>query len=68
MLAIAGLGRGPVLAAGDPWVRWDWVSRHTDTIAAAVRQHVELTVIAIVIGLALSFPLALAARRWRWTQ
>ncbi len=68
MLAVVGLGQGPVVAVEDPWIRWDWVSRHTDTIAAATRQHVELTVIAIVIGLALSFPLALAARRWRWTQ
>jgi osmoprotectant transport system permease protein len=49
-------------------VRWDWVSRHTDDIAAATRQHVELTVIAVVLGLAISFPLALAARRWRWTM
>ncbi len=52
----------------DPWVRWDWVSRHVDDIAAATRQHVELTVLAVGIGLALSFPLALAARRWRWLQ
>jgi osmoprotectant transport system permease protein len=64
----AGGSGGPVIAAEDPWVRWDWVSRHTDTITAAVRQHIELTVIAVVLGLVLSFPLALAARRWRWTQ
>ncbi len=58
----------PVLAADDPWVRWDWVSRHAGTITDALRQHVELTVIAVGLGLALSLPLALAARRWRWTQ
>ena len=52
----------------DPWVRWDWVSRHLDDIATASRQHVELTVIAVAVGLALSFPLALAVRRWRWLQ
>lgn len=46
----------------DPWVRWDWVSRHWDDIGAAVRQHLELTVLAVLIGLALSFPLALVAR------
>jgi osmoprotectant transport system permease protein len=60
--------RSGLLAAGDPWVRWDWVSRHTDAILAASRQHVELTAIAVVVGLALSFPLALVARRWRWAQ
>jgi osmoprotectant transport system permease protein len=49
-------------------VRWDWVSRHTDTITAATRQHVELTAIAVALGLAIAFPLALASRRWRWTR
>ena len=48
----------------DPWIRWDWVSRHLDDIVAAARQHVELTVVAVGVGLLLSFPLALAARRW----
>ncbi|HEX2041959.1 MAG TPA: ABC transporter permease [Acidimicrobiales bacterium] len=62
------LGGGPLASAGDPWVRWDWVSRHTGDIAAATREHLELTAIAVVLGLAISFPLALAARRWRWTQ
>ncbi|HEX2119865.1 MAG TPA: ABC transporter permease [Acidimicrobiales bacterium] len=51
----------------DPWVRWDWVSDNGDKILAATRQHVELTVIALVLGLLISFPLALAARRWRRT-
>jgi osmoprotectant transport system permease protein len=55
-----------VASAGEPWVRWDWVSRHTHTIVDAARQHVELTVIAVVLGLAIAFPLALVARRWRW--
>ncbi|MGI8776569.1 MAG: ABC transporter permease [Acidimicrobiales bacterium] len=62
------LGRGLVAAGTDPWVRWDWVSRHTDTIRAATRQHVELTVIAVGLGLVIAVPLALAARRWRWAN
>ena len=53
-----------VVAAADPWIRWDWVESHTDDIAAATRDHVELTAIAVSAGLALSIPLALAARRW----
>ena len=57
---------GRLLAAsGDPWLRWDWVTDHVDDIWAATRQHIELTAIAIAIGLVLSFPLALLARRWR---
>ncbi len=55
-------------AAEDPWVRWDWVSRHGADIAAATRQHIELTAIAVGIGLAISLPLALAARRWPWLE
>jgi osmoprotectant transport system permease protein len=46
-------------------VRWDWVRDHGDDILAATRQHVELTVIAVALGLLISFPLGLAARKWR---
>jgi len=52
-------------AAGDPWVKWEWVSSHTGTITAALRQHVELTAIAVVVGLALSLPLAVLCWRAR---
>jgi len=52
----------------DPWVRWDWVRLHGDDILAALRQHVELTAIAVVVGLLISFPLGLAARRWRRSE
>jgi osmoprotectant transport system permease protein len=48
-------------------VRWDWVRDHGDDILAATRQHVELTLIAVALGLLLSFPLGLVARRWRRT-
>jgi hypothetical protein len=40
-----------VAAVHDPWIRWDWVSRHVHDIVAATRQHVELTVIAVGVGL-----------------
>lgn len=53
-----------VIAAADPWIRWDWVERHTDEIAQATRDHLELTLIAVGAGLVLSIPMALAARRW----
>ena len=46
-------------------MRWDWVRDHGDDILAATRQHVELTLIAVALGLLISFPLGLAARRWR---
>ncbi len=59
------LPAGVVAAATDPWLRWDWVDRHRHDIAAAVRQHVELTAVAVALGLLIAAPLALAARRWR---
>jgi osmoprotectant transport system permease protein len=49
-------------------VRWDWIGLHGDDIVAALRQHVELTAIAVAIGLLISVPLGLAARRWRRTE
>lgn len=55
-------------AVPDPWVRWDWVRDHGDDILAATRQHVELTLLAVAIGLLISFPLGLVARRWRRTS
>jgi len=56
------------MAVDDPWVRWDWVRVHGDDIVAAVRQHVELTAIAVLLGLVISFPLGLVARRWRRSE
>ena len=49
-------------------MRWEWVGDHGDDIAAATRQHVELTLLAVGIGLLISFPLGLVARRWRRTS
>ncbi len=46
-------------------MRWDWVGNHGADILAATRQHVELTGIAVGLGLVISLPLGLAARRWR---
>jgi osmoprotectant transport system permease protein len=46
-------------------VRWDWVGRHLPDIGRAVVQHVELTAIAVGIGLVISLPAAMAVRRWR---
>ncbi|MBV8235306.1 MAG: ABC transporter permease [Acidimicrobiia bacterium] len=49
-------------------MRWDWVSSHTGDILHALRDHVVLTVIAVVVGLLIAVPLALIARRWRWFE
>ncbi|HEV3352210.1 MAG TPA: ABC transporter permease [Acidimicrobiales bacterium] len=62
------LGPTVLAASTEPWVRWDWVTSHTELIATQLRQHVELTAIAVGVGLVISAPLALFVRRWRWLQ
>jgi osmoprotectant transport system permease protein len=44
------------------------VTRHGHLIWSATRQHIELTAIAVGVGLVLAFPLALLARRFRRTE
>lgn len=53
--------------AAEPLIRWDWVGDHASEIGSRVFEHVELTVIAVVIGFAIAFPLAILAHRRRWT-
>lgn len=53
------------VAAAQPWLEWSWVESNTDDIRAALGEHVQLTVLAVVLGLALSVPLGVAAARWR---
>lgn len=53
-----------VAQAGDALIRWDWVLRNTGRIQGLVVEHVELTVIPVLVGLAIAFPLSLAAVRW----
>jgi osmoprotectant transport system permease protein len=46
-------------------IRWDWIADNLDVIGGALADHVILTVLAVVIGLAISFAAALAVRRRR---
>jgi osmoprotectant transport system permease protein len=57
------LATGVLGAAEDPWIRWSWVGGHLDVILAALSQHVQLTLIAVVLGLVIAVPLGLVA--WR---
>jgi osmoprotectant transport system permease protein len=56
---------GVVWAVDDPWIRWSWISGHVDVITAALLQHIQLTVIAVVVGLMIAIPLGLVAWRSR---
>jgi osmoprotectant transport system permease protein len=50
---------------GEPLVRWDWISEHLDLVWQRLLEHVELTVIAVVLGLLIAFPLAVISYRNR---
>jgi osmoprotectant transport system permease protein len=63
---IPDFGKGDSCVTGDHAFCWGWVHDHwNDTLGPALWQHVELTVIAVVIGFAIAFPLALVAHRFR---
>jgi len=49
----------------EPLVRWDWVLGHADEIWQRLLEHVTLALLAVGIGFALSFALALLVRRYR---
>jgi osmoprotectant transport system permease protein len=53
------------LDATDPWINWDWLSNHIPLILTSLGAHVELTVIAVVIGLVISLPVGVLAQRRR---
>src|SRR3981189_1232768 len=59
------LATGVVGAVEDPWIRWSWISGHVDVITAALLQHIQLTLIAVVVGLLIAVPLGLVAWRSR---
>lgn len=51
----------------DHLVDWGWVGDHLDELRADFLEHLRLTVIAVVVGLAIASLLSLVALRWRWT-
>jgi osmoprotectant transport system permease protein len=64
-----------LLASNGPrsWIWWKWIGDHfwsgrNLSIVDALRQHVELTAIAVGVGLLLSLPLAVLAWRFRWLE
>jgi len=59
----------PTVLASDrnSLVWWDWVWDHLDDVWTRTVEHVQLTVIALVVGFAISSVLSLIAVRYRWT-
>jgi osmoprotectant transport system permease protein len=54
-------------ADSNSFIWWEWVFDHTDDIWDATVEHLRLTVIAVVVGFAISLVLAMVALRWRPT-
>ena len=52
---------------GEPLIRFDWIVDNLDEIGQRVGEHVLMVVASVVIGFAISFALAIIARRWRRT-
>ena len=51
------------MTEGEPLIRWDWIAGHLDVLAERLVQHVELTAIAVGLGLVIAFALSLAILR-----
>ena len=63
---IPNFGHGSACVTGDHLFCWDWVRQHWgDTLEPRLVEHVELTLIAVAIGFAVAFVLALATHRVR---
>jgi osmoprotectant transport system permease protein len=46
-------------------ISWEWIVDNLDEIGAATLEHLQLTLIAVGVGFAISLLLGLAAYRWR---
>jgi len=51
------------VTAGEPLIRWDWIGSHLDEIALRIGEHLELTLIAVVVGLVIAFALSFVGLR-----
>ena len=49
-------------------MRWSWIGDNVDDLAAATAEHVQLTVLSVLLGLFVAVPLALLIRRRRWLE
>ncbi len=51
------------MTEGEPLVQWDWIAGHLNELGARLVEHVELTVIAVVLGFVIAFGLSLLVLR-----
>lgn len=58
------MGAQSCLEAND-WICGEYVRTRSQELIDATVQHVGITLVSVVLGLLIAFPLALVARRWR---
>jgi osmoprotectant transport system permease protein len=54
--------------APNPWFSWDFIVDNQELLLKALREHVSITVVAVLMAMVVAFPLALIARRYRFLQ
>ncbi len=47
------------------WIDWGWLADNLGDLWSPLREHVVLTLLSLLLGMVVSVPAALAARRWR---
>ena len=53
------------MADDEPLVDWGWIADHLDEAAERLAEHIEMTAVAVLVGFAISFLLALLVVRQR---
>ncbi len=51
--------------APNPWFSWSYITTHIDVLLDAGRQHLFLTISAVLLAVIVALPLALLVRRYR---
>jgi osmoprotectant transport system permease protein len=46
-------------------MNWGWLDRNLDVVWEDVQEHVQIALIALLLGVLIAFPLGLIAYRWR---
>lgn len=52
-----------MIGEAEPLIRWDWIATHLGEFAFRLGEHVQLTVIAVGVGLVIAFALSLLILR-----
>ena len=48
-------------------MNWGWLDRNVDTVLEDLQEHIEIALVALVLGALIAFPIGLLAYRWRVT-